>query len=156
MKPIEAKTQGKGEGSGEGQEEPQGEVPEAVLHRAKATTKDSEIMTWDCLKDGALVATRPLSLKEDMETGVAEDIHRNRSQRTGVEATEEEIVISRHLAGVSSMAISILMAIISLLNSPKGNVIQREEQGNRIKEGVRFVEEMQLHCSRLTLPTVMG
>ena len=129
-------------------------VPEVVLHRAKATTKDSEIMTWDCRKDGTLVATRPSSLKEDLKTVEAEDIRRNQSQRTGVEASEEEIVISRHLAEVSSMAISIRIAIISL-NSPKGNVIQREEQGNRVKEGGSFVEEMQLHCSRLTSPTVI-
>lgn len=111
-------------------------------------------MTWDCLKDGVLVATRPFSLKEDMETVVVEDIRRNRSQRARVEVTEEEIVISRHLAEVSSMAIRILMAIISL-NSLKGSVIQREEQANRIIEGGRFVKEIQLHCSRLTSPTVI-
>lgn len=131
--------QSKEEGTGEGQEEHQGEVPEAVLHRDKVTTKDSEIMMWDCLKDVDLVATTTSSLNEDMETAVVEDIHRNRSQRTGVEAAGEEVVIIRHLAKVSSMAISFVMAILSL-NSTQGSVIQREvEPANRINEGLLTV-----------------
>lgn len=147
--------EGKEEDTGEGQEEHQGEVREMVLHGDKVTSKDSEMMMWDCLKDVALVATRSINLKEDMETAVVEGIHRNRSQRTRVEATGVEVLIIRRLAKVSSMAISFLTAILSL-NSIKGSVIQRgEELANRINEGGRFVEELQLHCHRLTSLTVM-
>lgn len=147
--------EGKEEGVGEGQEGHQGEVREMVLHGDKVTSKDSDIMMRDCLKDVALVATRSINLKEDMETAVVEDIHRNRSQRTRVEATGVEVLIIRRLAKVSSMAISFLMAILSL-NSIKGSVIQRgEELANTINEGGRLVEELQLHCHRLTSLTVM-
>lgn len=147
--------EGKEEGVGEGQEGHQGEVREMVLHRDKVTSKDSDIIMRDCLKDVALVATRSFNLKEDMETAVVEDIHRNRSQRTRVEATGVEVLIIRRLAKVSSMAISFLMAILSL-NSIKGSVIQRgEELANTINEGGRLVEELQLHCHRLTSLTVM-
>lgn len=147
--------EGKEEGVGEGQEGHQGEVREMVLHGDKVTSKDSDIIMRDCLKDVALVATRSFNLKEDMETAVVEDIHRNRSQRTRVEATGVEVLIIRRLAKVSSMAISFLMAILSL-NSIKGSVIQRgEELANTINEGGRLVEELQLHCHRLTSLTVM-
>lgn len=147
--------EGKEEGVGEGQEGHQGEVREMVLHGDKVTSKDSDIMMRDCLKDVALVATRSINLKEDMETAVVEDIHRNRSQRTRVEATGVEVLIIRRLAKVSSMAISFLMAILSL-NSIKGSVIQRgEELANTINEGGRLVEKLQLHCHRLTSLTAM-
>jgi len=154
-KVLEANIQGKEEGTGEGQEEHQGEDPEAVLRRAKATTKDSEIMIWDCLKDGALAATRSIRLKEDMEIAEVVDVHRNQSQRTEVEATGEEVIIIRHLEKVSSMTIRVQMATLSL-NSIKGSVIQREEEpANRINEGGRIVKELQLHCNRVTSLTVM-
>lgn len=143
--------QGKEEGPGEGQEEHHGELPEAVLDKAKATTRDSEIMILDCLRDVALVARTPSSNKEDIETGVVEVILRNRSQeRTEVEATEEEVLIIRHLTKVSIMR-------ISFLNSTKGSsVIQRkEEPANTINEGGRFVDEMEFHLTHLTSLTVM-
>lgn len=37
-----------------GQEKSQGKVQEAVLHRAKATLKDSNTMAWEYLRDAAL------------------------------------------------------------------------------------------------------
>ena len=129
--------------SGEGQEESQGKIHESDLHRAKATTKDSEAMAWDRLRNGALVT----------RTGLAEDIHRNRKQRAGVEATGEEAAVFRHLANVSRMSINFFMAIIGL-SSLKGSVIQREEQANSITERGNFVEERQLSRSRRSASTL--
>lgn len=154
-KVTQANMEDKEEGTGEGREEHQGGVREAVLPRDKVTSKDSEIMMWECLKDLALVATRSLSLKEGKETAVVEGIHRNRSQRTRVEATGVEVRIIRRLVKVSSMAIRSVMANLSL-NLIKGSVMQREEEpANRINEEGRFVEELQLHCNRLTSPMVI-
>lgn len=136
-KVIEAGTRDQVEYSGESQEECQGKVQEAVLHRAKATIKDSKTMTWECLREGAL----------------AEDIRRNRKQRTGVEAGEEAGVV-RHLEKVSRMSIRFCMAIIGL-RSLKGNVFQREEEANSIKERGGFMKERPHNCSRLTSSTVI-
>jgi len=90
-----------------------------------------------------------------MEIAEVVDIHRNQSQRTGVEATGEEVIIIRHLEKVSSMTIRVQMATLSL-NSIKGSVIQREEEPtNRINESGRIVKELQFHCNRVTSLTVM-
>jgi len=148
-KVIEDKIQGKEEGPGEGHEEHHGELPEAVLDKAKATTRDLEIMISDCLRDVALVARTPSSNKEDMEIGVVGVIRRNQSQGTEVAPTEEEVIIIRHLTKVSIMT-------ISFLNSTKGSIILRkEEPANTINEGGRFVDEMQYHRTHLTSLTVM-
>lgn len=136
-KVIEARTGDQVEYSGESQEECQGKVQEAVLHRAKATIKDSKTMTWECLRDGAL----------------AEDIRRNRKQRTGVEAGEEAGVV-RHLEKVSRMSIRFCIAIIGL-RSLKGSVFQGEEEANSIKERGSFMKERPHNCSRLTSLTVI-
>lgn len=131
-KVIEARTGDQVEYSGESQEECQGKVQEAVLHRVKGTIKDSKTMTWECLREGAL----------------AEDI-----RRTGVEAGEEAGVV-RHLEKVSRMSIRFCMAIIGL-RSLKGNVFQREEEANSIKERGGFMKERPHNCSRLTSSTVI-
>lgn len=136
-KVIEARTGDQVEYSGESQEECQGKVQEAVLHRAKATIKDSKTMTWECLREGAL----------------AEDIRRNRKQRTGVEAGEEAGVV-RHLEKVSRMSIRFCIAIIGL-RSLKGSVFQGEEEANSIKERGGFMKERPHNCSRLTSSTVI-
>lgn len=136
-KVIEARTRDQVEYSGESQEECQGKVQEAVLHRAKATIKDSKTMTWECLREGAL----------------AEDIRRNRKQRTGVEAGEEAGVV-RHLEKVSRMSIRFCIAIIGL-RSLKGSVFQGEEEANSIKERGSFMKERPHNCSRLTSLTVI-
>lgn len=136
-KVIEAGTRDQVEYSGESQEECQGKVQEAVLHRAKATIKDSKTMTWECLREGAL----------------AEDIRRNRKQRTGVEAGEEAGVV-RHLEKVSRMSIRFCIAIIGL-RSLKGSVFQGEEEANSIKERGSFMKERPHNCSRLTSSTVI-
>lgn len=140
-KVIEARTRDQVEYSGESQEQCQGKVQEAVLHRAKATIKDSKTLTWECLREGAL----------------AEDIRRNRKQRTGVAAGEEageEAGVVRHLEKVSRMSIRFCMAIIGL-RSLKGSVFQREEEANSIKERGGFMKERPHNCSRLTSSTVI-
>lgn len=83
-----------------------------------------------------------------MNTALAEEIPRNRKQRTEVEVTREEAAVFRPLAKVSRMS-------IIRLSSLKGSAIQREEQANSIKIRGSFMEERQVRCSRLTSSTVI-